>query len=276
MADRPLTDRDLLGMLRRHYLPENRPAAGVFAPEIESPDRKRRADLIWMPVTTAADGKGIVGHEIKVSRADVINELADRLKADAWIRHCRQWYLVVADPRLVDGLDIPDQWGIMAPPSGRRTRSMTIVRKAPLLLANDLEAAYERIARWLHWKTDEAIRTMQSRARYEEDQRKRIDELQQQLREMTAKLRTAGVTVKTADPLDEAVRAIVDGLGARPFSDQLGAFDAPIEVEDVITALKDLGETRQQAKVAESALARAQQTAGHLAAVLDRVAKGAA
>lgn len=145
------TDRDVLAMLRRHYLPEGRPPGGVFAPEIQSPDGRRRADLIWLP-TTIAGGRGLVGHEIKVSRSDVIAELADPTKADPWSRLCDRWWLVVAEPELVEGLDIPEAWGIMAPPSGRRTRSMTVLRPAPQLDPVDRTPGVERLAAWMHYR----------------------------------------------------------------------------------------------------------------------------
>ena len=130
----PTTSSDVLDLLRRHYLPEGRPAGGLFAPEIQSPDGRRRADLIWVPTSMAGRrADNIVGHEIKVSRSDVITELNDPTKADSWAQFCTRWWLVVTDPALIEGLPIPEMWGVMAPPSGRRTRSMTIVRNAPRL-----------------------------------------------------------------------------------------------------------------------------------------------
>lgn len=62
------TARDVLDMLRRHYLPEGKPPGGIFAPEIQSPDGGRRADLIWQGVT-AGSGYRLIGHEIKVTRS---------------------------------------------------------------------------------------------------------------------------------------------------------------------------------------------------------------
>lgn len=76
---------DLVAMLRRHYLPEGRPPGGIFAGEIESPDGRRRADALWAPWSIAG-GAGIVGHEVKVSRSDVLTELADPMKAEPWAR----------------------------------------------------------------------------------------------------------------------------------------------------------------------------------------------
>lgn len=125
---------EVLELLRAHYLPENRPPGVLFMPEIGSPDGRRRADLLVAPVSIAgARGGALIGHEIKVSRSDVLAELADPTKADPWMQFCTRWWLVVSDPALVEGLDIPEAWGIMAPPSGRRRRSMTILREAPEL-----------------------------------------------------------------------------------------------------------------------------------------------
>ena len=144
-----LTSADMIAMLRRHYLPEGRPPGGVFAPEIQSPCGARRADLIWLS-TTIAGGRHMIGHEVKVSRSDVMVELRDPSKADPWAQYCNEWWLVVSDPDLVAGLDIPENWGIMSPPSGRRTRSMTVVRKAPKLTPSLAANGVARVTAWLN------------------------------------------------------------------------------------------------------------------------------
>lgn len=144
-----LAASDVVAMLRRHYLPEGRAAGGIFAAEIESPDGRRRADAIWAPWSMTA-GDELVGHEVKVARSDVLAELADPMKADPWLGYCSRWYLVLARPALVDGLDVPESWGIMAPPSGRRTRSMTVIRPAPKLKHGDTASGWRRIATWDH------------------------------------------------------------------------------------------------------------------------------
>jgi hypothetical protein len=143
-----LTAGAMTKMLRRHYLPEGRYPGGVFAPEIGSPDGRRRADLIWMPTTTAG-GSGLHGHEVKVTRSDVLVELAEPAKAEPWAQFCTRWWLVVAHPALVEGLDIPAAWGVMAPPSGRRTRTMTVVKPAPALKPKDPAPGFERLAAWM-------------------------------------------------------------------------------------------------------------------------------
>lgn len=170
------TAADMVVMLRRHYLPDPRTPAGVFAPEIQTPDGSRRADLIWMPATIAGGaargGKRIElwGHEVKVTRQDVLVELADPTKAEAWAQYCTRWWLVVLHPSLIDGLDVPLAWGVLAPPSGRRTRSLTVVRDAPELTPVNQAPALERLARWQLFKhRDEQFAATRERERAEQD-----------------------------------------------------------------------------------------------------------
>lgn len=120
-------------MLAKHYAPPpSKPAGGMLIKEIQAPQSTRQADALWLPTTSAERGR-IIGHEIKVSRADLITELHDPHKADAWKQFCSRWWLVISDPKFIEGLDIPDDWGILAPPSRSTTRFMTIVKKAPQL-----------------------------------------------------------------------------------------------------------------------------------------------
>jgi hypothetical protein len=149
-----LTAKDMVGLLRSHYIPEGRPEGGIFAPGIGSPDGHRVADAIWQS-TTRSGGLLLVGHEIKVSRADVAVELADPSKAEAWMQYCDKWWLTVSDPDLVEGFDIPDSWGIMSPPSGRRKRSMTIIKEAPALKPVNKEPALVRLLTWHDFKQKE-------------------------------------------------------------------------------------------------------------------------
>lgn len=181
---RALTASDVVAMLRRHYLPEGRPPGGLFAAEVGSPDGRRRADVMWAPLTTAG-GTGLVGHEVKVSRADVLVELTDPTKAEPWAQYCDRWWLVVADPALVDGLDVPEAWGIMAPPSGRRTRSMTVVRSALALHPKDPAPGLRRLLAWQTFGTADVL----ARAKYRADN---AEEQVERLRREVAELQAAG------------------------------------------------------------------------------------
>jgi hypothetical protein len=147
-ATEKVTAKDVEAMLRTHYLPEGKPAPGLLITEIQDPTGARRADAIWMPTTTSGRGR-LIGHEIKVTRSDVLAELADPTKADAWVRYCEQFWLVIADPVLITGLNIPESWGVMAPPSGRLKRSMTVLKPAQVLKPLDLTPALETINRWM-------------------------------------------------------------------------------------------------------------------------------
>jgi hypothetical protein len=145
------TAGQMLDMLRRHYLPEYRPPQGIFLPEIGAPSGMRRADLIWQ----SFDRNGLVGHEIKVTRADLRHELDQPEKCLDWKKYCNRWWLVVPHVALLDGLEIPADWGIMLPPSGRRTRTMTVHRRAPELRPATQDPALRRINTWLFWRNHE-------------------------------------------------------------------------------------------------------------------------
>lgn len=166
---------ELVEMLNRHYVPEGRPPAGLFASEVGSPCGRRRADALWMPFTRSG-GSGLVGHEIKVSRADVMVELSDATKSEPWAQFCDRWWLVVSDPALVDGLEIPEAWGIMSPPSGRRTRSMTVIRKAPQLHPMDASPGIRRLLAWNFHRTATALDEARRNSRYHAGQVERLSE----------------------------------------------------------------------------------------------------
>lgn len=201
------TARALLETLRRHYLPDGRPPGGIFAPEVTDPGGSRRADALWMP-TTHAGGRELVGHELKVTRSDVLTELADPTKADAWAKYCTRWWLVVLSPALIDGLEdrLPDHWGVLAPPSGRRTRSMTVVRPAPKLTPLDPAPAYRRLAAWVFYRDAERLNEIERDKRYAEQARDRLAEEVRQLR-------TQGLA--RTDPRTARLAAILETVDAR-------------------------------------------------------------
>jgi hypothetical protein len=207
-AETPTTAHDVEVMLRRHYLPEGRPPGGLFAPEIMSPDGKRRADVMWLETTTVGRGT-LHGHEIKVSRADVMNELADPTKMDAWARYCDYWWLVVSDPALVTGLDVPEHWGIMSPPSGRRTRSMTVERKATRLHPIDKTEAMTRLLIWRHYKADEQIARLQHDLRYRTEGEQRAQE------ELTRLRNSIPHSADRPNPVAERIRRILGAYEKR-------------------------------------------------------------
>lgn len=230
-----LTAKHLVAMLRRHYQPENRPPAGIFAPEIGSPDGRRRADLIWMP-TTVAGGNGLHGHEIKVTRADLITELDDPTKADPWAKYCTRWWLVLAHPSLATGLDIPANWGVMAPPSGRRTRTMTVVKPAPELAPTEPSVALAKLAAWQMYATHDTIDAL----RRDLGQRDRQLVLE---RDEVSRLRANGTVTTSREA--QKVAGIVEAIRVRVDRDELWL---NVPDETIVEAVVDHAATAAAAK----------------------------
>lgn len=233
-----LTASDVTEMLRAHYLPESRPPSGAFVQEIESPSGRRRADALWVPLTRAG-GTGIIGHEVKVSRADVLAELADPTKAEDWSRYCTRWWLTISDPRLVDGLDVPEAWGIMSPPSGRRRRSMTILREAPKLTPDEPGVAFRRVLSAVHFREQDQIRTLKHEAKYEQE---KIQRLERQLEE--ARLNAAGAYVSTDARRAVAIVSAVEKASVDGENTWFRIGQDNVTDQDFIDALINLGRTR--------------------------------
>lgn len=261
----PTTAVAMVAMLRRHYVPDESRPAGIFAPEVQAPGLTRRtADLIWLGCT-AATGKLLIGHEIKVSRADLLAELADLTKTDPWQRYCDRWYLVVPSVSLIEGLELPGSWGVMLPPSGRRTRSMTVNRPAPPLRPDEQSPALRTIAAWVHWR----VRDARNRADDREDRLKRaLDDI----RELQLK-----AAPRTHNPTREIVERIVVELGGATgiSPGHVGDWQHRVKVDDVVAALKDLGAVYERRDDAMRTLTNAQTSLGqlhrHVAWVLDQM-----
>jgi hypothetical protein len=98
---------------------------------------KRRADAIAIGIWHS-HGHAIHGFEVKVARSDVQRELGEPWKADAVGKYCDYWWLVISDEKIIDGLVVPESWGILAPKRG----VLRIVRKAPKLKAKPFDRSF--------------------------------------------------------------------------------------------------------------------------------------
>lgn len=132
------TAANLITALRRHYIPEtadlNARDGGLFAHEVGingdwGARGTRRADALYAGFTSAS-GRILVGHEVKVSRADWRNELDKAGKADAWADACHAWYIVAPSTDVVPPEELPHGWGLMLPPKTARGRRMQIAVRA--------------------------------------------------------------------------------------------------------------------------------------------------
>lgn len=269
MTAAPTTAHEVLALLKRHYLPEGRPPGVLWLPEIGAPDGRRRADLLAVPVSvsSARAGGGIVGHEIKVSRSDVLAELADPTKADPWLRYCSRWWLVVSDPALVDGLVVPEAWGIMAPPSGRRTRSMTILRPAPKLTPDgDLTPALTRIAAFVTHRVEvETRRADHAREAAERDR----DRVQRTLDEA----RLAGELGRQVSPDVKRAHALVQRLDRERYRGTVyaGNVDDDLIVETILDRARVARLTADAKDDLARLIERARDPLGRVAEDLERL-----
>lgn len=120
---------DLLQRLERHYI---KPGAdypgGIFLPEVTYGGAGGpRADALYVGFTSAS-GRVLVGHEVKVSRADWRRELDKAGKADTWADECHAWYVVAPSTDIVPAEEVPHGWGLMVI-NPRTTTRLDIVVK---------------------------------------------------------------------------------------------------------------------------------------------------
>lgn len=240
--DGSLQSRDLFEMLGRHYSRPTKPSPGYYLGEVQAPGSNRRADALWVPLTSFGRGS-IIGHEIKVSRSDVIAELNDPTKADAWGKFCTEWWLVISDPKLIEGLQVPPKWGIMSPPSGRNRISMTIIRQAPQLTPEDGQMAFATLLTRFYFSNQEVLREAESKVRRAQEG------LTFKQREVDRLSAAAGNQFVREDPVVmkaiEVQRAIGTKLAAA--GEYIYGQQEP-SVDEIADALIDLALTRKAAK----------------------------
>jgi len=93
------------------------------------PGMVRHADYIALAAWPSL-GLKILGFEIKTSQTDLKRELKHPEKGQAIKQYCDEWYLVIPNEKLIEGIEIPDDWGIMC----ARLSGLEIVIPAPKLI----------------------------------------------------------------------------------------------------------------------------------------------
>jgi hypothetical protein len=131
-----MTERDVVARLRTRYCTDhgNGPAA-VLLPQVRNAagfNANRTADALVMQLWPSR-GLHLEGFEVKCSRADVLKELRDPSKAEAFARYCDRWWLVLADARHIKDGELPEPWGLLVC-SGTKLRQ---IKAAPKLDAPD-------------------------------------------------------------------------------------------------------------------------------------------
>jgi hypothetical protein len=238
-------------MLREHLGgAPSKPEPGFFVRELQAPDSMRRADVLWVPLDSQRRGQ-LWGYEIKVSRSDVITELRDPTKADAWLKYCDRWWLVVADRKHVEGLEVPAHWGILAPPEGRNKRLMTVIRRAPDLQPVSRDAAFTTILSRLFYGGDTVeaeLRDLRSKLKYADDVRKQMQGEQDRLERRIVELGgfTRGVDEGQVERLVQAILTTGKARGVSVWN---------LNTDDVVAAVTD---HIAFSRIAKQAIAKAQ------------------
>jgi hypothetical protein len=98
---------------------------------------KRHADAVAIGIWPS-HGYAIHGIEIKRSRADLMREFKDPSKADAVGKYCDHWWLVLADAKIADGVQLPASWGVLAPTN----QLLRVVKKAPKLKPKAVDRSF--------------------------------------------------------------------------------------------------------------------------------------
>ena len=134
---RKMTTPELRAMLAARYDVRSQGNGGtryVSAPEVRNQagfgwSGLRSCDLLVMDTWESGPVR-LIGHELKVSRADWLHELADPSKAAAFTEHVAEWWLVIADHRMVRDGELPEGWGLLAP-SGDKLRAYVKAARKP-------------------------------------------------------------------------------------------------------------------------------------------------
>lgn len=123
------TTGELLGRLQRHYIKPSVPLpGGVFIDEVTYGGAGgSRCDALYVGFTSTS-GRMLVGHELKVSRADWRHELDQPGKADRWADQCHAWYVVAPSTDIVPAEEVPHGWGLMVLDTRSKTRMKTAVK----------------------------------------------------------------------------------------------------------------------------------------------------
>lgn len=124
-----LTEADMLNLLDQRYASDyGNGQRYVCARHVRSHagfDARRTADFI--AYDTWSSRLEVHGHEVKVSRADWLNELKQPEKAGEFMPYMHYWWLVISDAAYVHEDELPAGWGLMAV----RGDALRVVRRAP-------------------------------------------------------------------------------------------------------------------------------------------------
>lgn len=148
-------------------------------------------------------GLRMTGFEVKSSRSDLVRELKRPEKHRRVARFCDHWILVVYDRAMLDGLAIPEHWGVWA--YNETTGRLDVIVAAPALVpepwtkgfvASLLRAAQKAspAAEYLARVVAESVRSsMRGRSAEWEKQRREHEALRVRCRKLEELCRSRGI-----------------------------------------------------------------------------------
>jgi hypothetical protein len=83
-------------------------------------------------------GYEIQGFEIKISRADWLNEVKNPEKCDPTKRYCDRWWLLISSEKYVKEGELPEDWGLMV----AHGTGIKIVKQAPKLTPEPIKPQF--------------------------------------------------------------------------------------------------------------------------------------
>ena len=183
-------EADMFGFLQKKY-PE--PAYALF-PQVRNSNgftyaQVRTVDALAMSLWPSR-GLTLSGFEIKVSRADWLNELKKPEKADEIASYCDEWWLVVSDKSIVEDGELPSAWGLYA----KHGRGLRCIKQAEKLDPKPLDRTF--LAAILRKAFDEMPFTTQQREIHSEAYKKGYDECSQHYRYEKVRLHDCALYVR--------------------------------------------------------------------------------
>jgi len=134
VTDKPLRTGDLTHMVINKYGGENGAAnlgKYIVLTQVAASTggANNIADLMVIGAWHSS-GNEVEGFEVKVSRADWLNEVKNPTKCQPSKQYCHRWWLVIADASMVKDGELPDDWGMMTVVGGQ----LKVIKKAPKLI----------------------------------------------------------------------------------------------------------------------------------------------
>lgn len=172
MAAVKATEAEIVELLRARYCKDsgNGPAA-VLIPQVRNAagfDATRTADALVMNLWPSR-GLHLEGFEVKCSRSDVLKELRQPEKAEAFARWCERWWLVLADETHIKDGELPEPWGLLVRRPYKDGFRLIAVKEAPYRPEAPKELPKTLLAALLRQVDREALRPSEAalRAEYE-------------------------------------------------------------------------------------------------------------